>query len=113
MSRVRALVLPFLLSCLSAAAGCAAPPATLGSSGSTHLPPRGDDEPGDDPSTPAKDTQSAPSQPTAPRKTGVVFVHGTGDQGDVADYACSGTGDDFHCEVKAAVEEYWLRPTID
>jgi hypothetical protein len=80
------------------------------------LPPRADGEAGggdDDSSGATKGTESAPVKPTAPHKTGVVFVHGTGDQGDVADYACSGTGNDFHCEVKAAVEEYWLRPTID
>ncbi|MBS2015357.1 MAG: hypothetical protein JST00_20890 [Deltaproteobacteria bacterium] len=47
-----------------------------------------------------------------PRQQGVVFVHGTGDQGDASAFACNGAGDAFHCEVKVAVE-YWEMSTID
>lgn len=50
--------------------------------------------------------------PKKPRQQGVVFVHGTGDQGDVKDYACSGLGEAFHCEVKLAIA-YWEQPAID
>lgn len=50
---------------------------------------------------------------TRPAAFGVVFVHGTGDQGDTPDLACDGSGDDFRCTVKAAVDEYWTQETVD
>jgi len=54
----------------------------------------------------------AATVPKRPRQQGVVFVHGTGDQGDVNDYACTGVGEAFHCEVKLAIA-YWEEPAID
>lgn len=60
---------------------------------------------------PPPTTQSTPA-PGKPRQQGVVFVHGTGDQGDASDYTCAGTGDAFHCEVKVAIA-YWEQATIE
>lgn len=114
MSKAGVVLFPLLLASL---VGCAAAPeqpfdltqpkrSAKGADGKAT-----DDAPGGG----EKETQSAPEGPVtgAARRSGVVFVHGTGDQGNVPDYACSGAGDDFHCEVKIAVDEYWLRPTID
>lgn len=112
MSRLSAALVPFVLASLAA---CAAEPGPLDFSSGK----RADSSPGSDspaaPSAGGNQSKSVPGQPPiSVRRAGVVFLHGTGDQGNgTTDYTCSGAGDQFHCEVKVAVEEYWVRATID
>ena len=113
MSRLSFALLPFALASL---AGCSAAPG-----GESRLGPAQDDVSSETPEkgTPADETKGTtkgdakPAPTTAAKRTGVVFLHGTGDQGDVGDFKCTGTGEDFHCAVKLAVDEYWLQATID
>lgn len=110
MSRVPfALLLPFAIASL---AGCSGGPDTRTTQSedavSSPSPKKGSSGSDD-----AKDDGTEAPGTKVSRQTGVVFLHGTGDQGDVADFKCEGTGDAYHCAVQVAVDEYWLQATID
>jgi len=111
MSRLSFALLPFALASL---AGCGSSPGAESTQAedvvSGKTPAK--DSPAEEKNTTKSDPKTVPAT-TAAKRTGVVFLHGTGDQGDVADFKCTGTGEDFHCAVKVAVDEYWIQATID
>lgn len=99
--RTLAPALALLVACGDAPASFEAPPRARPSSGEIDA---------------QEDTPNAPPAPPPgqrARRDGVVFLHGTGDQGVTSDLACRGAADDWSCAVRSAVDEYWLPATID
>ena len=74
--------------------------------------PPGGDKPAPTPETPSVTPPPPPSTPVVTAKAGVVFLHGTGDNGDTDGLKCTGNGDDYRCMV-ASAQEYWTQPNVD